>query len=94
MCRTNGLKNIYESELNRKSKYYAVFDALLRNFREAEAAADCKADTFEICKMGKILIADERSYKDYQTEPAVPLCSRLSIRRHSQVPYGQAATCA
>lgn len=32
MCRTNGLKNIYESELNRKSKYYAVFDALLRHF--------------------------------------------------------------
>ena len=55
MCRTNGLKKIYESELNRKSKYYAVFDAI-RNFREAEAAADCKADTFEICKMGKILI--------------------------------------
>ena len=39
MCRTNGLKNIYESELNRKSKYYAVFDALLRHFRYAEAAA-------------------------------------------------------
>lgn len=29
MCRTNGLKKIYESELNRKSEYYAVFDALL-----------------------------------------------------------------
>ena len=39
MCRTNGLKNICESELNRKSKYYAVFDALLRHFRYAEAAA-------------------------------------------------------
>ena len=34
MCRTNGLKNIYESELNRKSKYYAVFDALLRHCDE------------------------------------------------------------
>lgn len=68
MCRTNGLKKIYESELNRKSKYYAVFDALLRNFREVEAAADCKDGTFEICKMGKILIADEKSYMDYQTD--------------------------
>ena len=45
MCRTNGLKKLYERELTMQSKYYAVLDGLLRNFREAEAAEGLNINT-------------------------------------------------
>ena len=59
MCRTNGLKNIYESELNRKSKYYAVFDALLRHFRYAEAAVCQEVGAVGSQEMGKLIFGDD-----------------------------------
>ena len=62
MCRTNGLKNIYESELNRKSKYYAVFDALLRHFRYAEVGAVGSQE------MGKLIFSDEKLNRQYSAD--------------------------
>lgn len=52
MCGTNGLKKLYDSEVEKKSKFYDVFDALLRNFCEAEAIAELNADKVDIRGMG------------------------------------------
>ena len=60
MCRTNGLKNIYESELNRKSKYYAVFDALLRQCQEVGAVGSQE--------MGKLIFSDEKLNRQYSAD--------------------------
>ena len=68
MCRTNGLKNIYESELNRKSKYYAVFDALLRHFRYAEAAACQEVGAVGSQEMGKLIFGDEKLNRQYSAD--------------------------
>ena len=77
MCRTNGLKNIYESELNRKSKYYAVFDALLRHFRYAEAAACQEVGAVGSQEMGKFTfhvrkLPDPTAYLDCKDENGNP----------------------
>ena len=60
MCRTNGLKKLYERELTMQSKYYAVLDGLLRNFREAEAAEGLNITTADFQRMGKLILADEQ----------------------------------
>ena len=72
MCRTNGLKKLYERELTMQSKYYGVFDALLRNFREAEAAEELNIGTADFQRMGKLILSEERLYKDFRTD-MVPL---------------------
>ena len=59
MCGTNGLKKLYDREVEKKSKYYDVFDALLRNFCEAEAIAELNADKVVIRGMGRMLLADD-----------------------------------
>ena len=68
MCRTNGLKNIYESELNRKSKYYAVFDALLRHFRYAEAMICQEAGAVDSHDTGRLLLGNEELYMKYNAD--------------------------
>ena len=68
MCRTNGLKKIYESELNRKSKYYAVFDALLRHFRYAEAAVCQEVGAVGSQEMGKLIFGDEKLNRQYSAD--------------------------
>ena len=65
MCRTNGLKKIYESELNRKSKYYEVFDALLRHFRYAEAMICQEAGAVDSHDTGRLLLGNEELYIKY-----------------------------
>lgn len=72
MCRTNGLKKLYERELTMQSKYYAVLDALLRNFREAEAAEELNINTADLQRMGKLILTDEELYKDFRAD-MVPL---------------------
>ena len=68
MCRTNGLKKLYERELTMQSKYYAVLDALLRNFREAEAAEELNINIEDFQRMGKLILADEQLYKNYRSD--------------------------
>ena len=68
MCRTNGLKKLYERELTMQSKYYGVFDALLCNFREAEAAEELNINTADLQRMGKLILPDEEFYKDFRSD--------------------------
>ena len=68
MSRTNGLKNIYESELNRKSKYYEVFDALLRHFRYAEAMICQEAGAVDSHDTGRLLLGNEELYMKYNAD--------------------------
>ena len=68
MCRTNGLKKIYESELNRKSKYYEVFDALLRQFRFAEAMICQEAGAVDSHDTGRLLLGNEELYMKYNAD--------------------------
>ena len=68
MCRTNGLKKIYESELNRKSKYYEVFDALLRHFRYAEAMICQEAGAVDSHDTGRLLLGNEELYMKYNAD--------------------------
>ena len=68
MCRTNGLKKIYESELNRKSEYYAVFDALLRHFRYAEAMICQEAGAVDSHDTGRLLLGNEELYMKYNAD--------------------------
>lgn len=68
MCRTNGLKKIYESELNRKSEYYAVLDALLRHFRCAEAAARQDVMSVGSQEMGRLIFGEEKLNFQYSAD--------------------------
>ena len=68
MCRTNGLKKIYESELIRKSEYYAVFDSLLRHFRYAEAMICQEAGAVDSHDTGRLLLGNEELYMKYNAD--------------------------
>ena len=82
MCRTNGLKKLYERELTMQSKYYAVLDALLRNFREAEAAEELNINTADLQRMGKLILTDEELYKDFRAD-MVPIISATCLASRS-----------
>ena len=68
MCGTNGLKKLYDSEVEKKSRFYDVFDALLCNFCEAEAIAELNADKVDIRGMGRMLLADDELSEDFRPE--------------------------
>ena len=88
MCRTNGLKKIYESELNRKSKYYEVFDALLRRFRYVEAMICQEAGAVDSHDTGRLLLGNEELYMKYNADVNELACSyelrgRLYVQRNA-----------